>query len=149
MNFGASQSAYFFDCYLRLSRFTKPEGSNVADPNSELVMFNVRLFNGSHRGGGLLFRDDGMLYLSIGDQFRYTTAQNIEDNFEGGVIRIDVDQQGGSTSHAPRRLMGVDAGFADEWTGVGYYIPNDNPFQDTGGGCSRNFGPSAIGLRTG
>ncbi len=138
-SYPTASTSGFFNCYLRLSRFTKPDGSSVADPNSEQVLFNVRLYNGSHRGGGLLFGDDGFLYLSIGDQFRYTTAQDISDNFEGGVIRIDVDQRGGTVSHPPRRRMGVHAGNSDETSGNGYFIPSDNPFLDGGGAVFEEF----------
>ena len=137
--FTAAQNAYFYDCYLRLSRFTRPDGWAVADPASELVLFNIELYNGSHRGGGMFFGSDGFLYCSIGDQFRFTTAQELTTNFEGGVIRIDVDRKGGSISHPPRRLMGVHAGSEGEWSGVGYYIPSDNPFLDPGGGVFEEF----------
>lgn len=136
---GVGYPGAFFDVYLRLSRFTIPDGSTQADPDSELAMINIRLFNGSHRGGGLLFGNDGFLYLSIGDQFRYRTAQNIATNFEGGVIRIDVDQRGGSISHPPRRKMGQHGGQPDEFSGVGYYIPNNNPWQNSEGAVFEEF----------
>ncbi|MFK7920565.1 MAG: PKD domain-containing protein [Bacteroidia bacterium] len=119
----------FFGSYLRLSRFTLDPSNYTIDPATEVRMFNIRQYNGTHRGGGMVFGDDGYLYLTIGDQARYTGALNIVDNFEGGVVRLDVDQQGGSVSHAPRRKMGVETGLSDEFTGVGYYVPNSNPWQ--------------------
>lgn len=125
--FACPQSEVFYGTYLRLSRFSVFNGALTLDPSSELKMINIRLFEESHRGGGLTFGNDGFLYLSIGDQSRYLTAQNIVDNFEGGVIRIDVNQNS-AVSHAPRRKMGVHTGFSDEFTGVGYFIPNDNPW---------------------
>ena len=128
----------FNNAYLRLSRFTLPNGSQTADPNSEQVMINIRLYNNTHRGGGMDFGPDGMLYLTIGEQNRKQTAQRITDNFEGGVIRIDVDQDP-AKSHAPRRFMGIDAGLSDETTGNGYWIPNDNPWLDVGGGLFEEF----------
>ena len=121
----------WYGSYLRLSRFTLNDGTLTANVSSEQIMINVRQYNGTHRGGGLVFGDDGFLYLTIGDQARYSGAQNLANNFEGGVIRIDVDQQGGSISHAPRRKMGVHTGYVDEYTGVGYYVPNDNPWLST------------------
>ena len=127
--FSCADNGNFFGSYLRLARYSVFDGTLTVDTNSELQLFNVRLFNGTHRGGGLHFGKDGFLYLAIGDQARRTTAQDIANNFEGGVIRIDVDQQGGSISHPPRRKMGVEVGESDEFTGVGYYIPNDNPWQ--------------------
>ena len=137
--FSCANNGNFFGSYLRVSRFTVNEGTYTANPNSEFVMINIRQFNGTHRGGGLHFGNDGFLYLAIGDQARRTTAQNIVDNFEGGVIRIDVDRRGGSISHAPRRKMGVHEGFSDEYTGVGYYIPNSNPWQDSNNGLFEEF----------
>lgn len=128
----------FFGTYLRLARYDLDPVTLVADPQSELQMFNVRLYNGSHRGGGLTFGGDGMLYLSIGDQFRYETAQDIAGNFEGGIIRIDVDMDP-TLSHPPRRFMGTDVGEDDEFTGVGYFIPNDNPFLDEDGAVFEEF----------
>ena len=129
----------FFGFYLRLSRFKVDTTTNTIDPASELALFNVRLYFQSHRGSGLVFGDDGFLYLTIGDQFRYDTAQDLENTFEGGTLRIDVDEQGGSISHAPIRKMGIDTGEADEWSGVGYMIPDDNPFLDPTGGLFEEF----------
>ncbi|QDV10020.1 Soluble aldose sugar dehydrogenase YliI precursor [Planctomycetes bacterium Poly30] len=120
----------FFNCFLRISRFTVPTGTNQADPNSELVMMQHRLYNGSHRSGHLAFGPDGFLYVPIGDQFRYETAQDIVNNLEGGIHRIDVDMDP-ARSHAPRRTLPLS--YSDEWSGVGYWIPNDNPFLDPTG----------------
>jgi len=69
----------FFNTYLRLSRFEVFGVGLVADPSTEQVLLNIRLYNDSHRGGGLAFRSDGNLYVTIGDQFRYDTAQDIVD----------------------------------------------------------------------
>ena len=129
----------WYGSYLRLSRFTVNDGTLTASPGSEQIMINVRQYNGTHRGGGLVFGDDGFLYLTIGDQARYSGAQNLVNNFEGGVIRLDVDQKGGSISHAPRRKMGVHTGNVDEYTGVGYYVPNDNPWLSTSSGLFEEF----------
>ncbi len=133
----------FFNTYLRLSRFETVQGSNVGDPSSEQVLLNIRLFNGSHRGGGMAFRDDGYLYLTIGDQFRYTTAQDIEDTLEGGTFRFAVDVTDNpdgtwtcpSGSHLPRRIFDT----ADEISGQHYCIPDDNPFLDPGGGVFEEY----------
>jgi glucose/arabinose dehydrogenase/mono/diheme cytochrome c family protein len=127
--FSCAHNGNFFGAYLRLARYTVTEGTLSVDKNSEVQLFNIRAYNGTHRGGGLHFGKDGFLYLAIGDQARRTTAQNLASNFEGGVIRLDVDQKGGNISHPPRRKMGAEVGENDEFTGVGYYIPNDNPWQ--------------------
>ncbi|MEM6320098.1 MAG: PQQ-dependent sugar dehydrogenase [Bacteroidota bacterium] len=126
--FSCANNGNFFGAYLRLARYTVNEGTLTVNKNTEVQLFNIRAFNGTHRGGGLNFGKDGFLYLAIGDQARRTTAQDIVTNFEGGVIRIDVDKKGGSISHPPRRKMGTHVGESDEFTGNDYYIPNDNPW---------------------
>ncbi len=128
----------FFGTYLRLSRFDLDPATYVADPASELIMLNLRLYNGSHRGGGMVFGDDGYLYVTIGDQFRYETAQDLEMTLEGGVMRLDVDANL-ATGHVPRRRFPDDAGEPDEVSGVGYTIPNDNPFLDVSGGIFEEY----------
>ncbi|MEO1214141.1 MAG: PA14 domain-containing protein [Bacteroidota bacterium] len=143
--FTCFENAVWYGSYLRLSRFTVTDGTYSADPSTEQVMLNIRQLNGSHRGGGLLFGNDGFLYLTIGDQARFDGAQNIIDNFEGGAIRIDVDKQGGQISHPPKRKLGEHAGSLDEISGVGYYVPNDNPWIEADSSIFEEF--YAIGLR--
>ena len=119
--------------YIRLSRFS---GTAQGDPNSEFVLIEQRLGPTLHRGGGLIFGKDGFLYLSIGDLGWPQESQNITNRFVGGVLRIDVDQQGGSISHPPRRRL-EDVG--EGTSGNGYYIPNDNPFLDSSGGLFEEY----------
>ncbi len=136
--FTCPDNAKYYGTYLRLSRFEVDLNSLTINKNTERQMFNIRLYNETHRGGGMVFGNDGFLYLTIGDQARNLTSQDISDNFEGGVIRIDVDRNT-QTSHPVRRKMGEDTGNSDEFTGVGYYIPNDNPFQNTNGSIFEEF----------
>jgi uncharacterized repeat protein (TIGR03806 family) len=126
-NYRRDYAEGFFGVYLRLSRFNVPDGSLAADKSSESVMLHLRLYNGSHRGGDIAFGPDGFLYVPVGDQFRYDTAQRIDDNLEGGVLRLDVDRNA-SRSHAPRRALPL--AYAEEISGRNYWIPNDNPFLD-------------------
>ncbi|MDF1837811.1 MAG: PQQ-dependent sugar dehydrogenase [Planctomycetota bacterium] len=126
----------FFNVYLRVSRFTVPSGTGQADPNSELVMLQYRMYNGSHRSGDLAFGPDGFLYIPIGDQFRYETAQDIVNNLDGGIHRVDVNMDP-ARSHAPVRTLPL--GNSDEWSGVGYWIPNDNPFVDPSGAVFEEY----------
>ena len=119
--------------YLRLSRFS---GTSTGDAGSELVMFEQELGPTLHRGGGLLFGNDGFLYVAIGDLGYMEQAQNIDEMLAGGILRIDVDMKGGAISHPPRRtLSDVGKGFS----GVGYYIPSNNPFLDTNGGLFEEY----------
>ncbi len=147
----------YFGAYLRLSRFSvvdgSPVGHPVVDPDSEFVMLNIRLYNSSHYGGGMAFGNpltmgDDYLYLTIGDQFRYTTAQDIAQTLEGGTFRLDVniiENKDASWScrgsnHKPIRtfpvpeLVGTGVAplmgehFTDEVSGQRYCIPHDNPW---------------------
>ena len=142
---GSANSTYYYlyytttrdgSDYVRLSRFS---GS---DTGSELVMFEQVLGEMVHRGGAMLFGDDGFLYVTLGDMGWMESSQSVSDRLSGGVLRIDVNQQGGNVSHPPRRsLADVGQGFS----GVGYYIPNDNPFLDEAGGVFEEY--YAIGSR--
>lgn len=78
----------FFDCYLRLSRFDVPAGTWAIDPQSEVRMLDLRLHNTTHRGGNITFWSDGFLYVPVGDQVRELHAQSIDDNLEGGILRL-------------------------------------------------------------
>ena len=133
---GSPNAAYFYVFYTaivdevhyqRLSRFS---GTATGDPSSELIMFEQELGPTLHRGGGLLFGEDGFLYVAIGDLGYMEQSQNIDEMLAGGILRIDVDMQGGSVSHAPRRTLS-DVGLGV--SGIGYYIPNDNPFLNENG----------------
>jgi uncharacterized repeat protein (TIGR03806 family) len=155
-NLGACDDSYprdrqggFFGVYLRLSRFERDPSTGRGDPSSEQVLLNFRLEGGVHRGGGLDFDADGILFLSIGDQTDGDSAQSTEDNFNGSVLRIDVNviDTGDGTwtcpsgSHMPRRTL---SGLG-EVSGLYYCIPNDNPWLDPGGGLLEEY--CAVGLR--
>jgi uncharacterized repeat protein (TIGR03806 family) len=138
--------------YNRLSRFTVPDGSLVADPNSELVLINQFDRDVWHNGGGICFGADGFLYLTNGDEGAmadvFDNAQRINRGLFSGVLRIDVDQNP-SRSHPIRRqpqdAAAPPAGWPHSSTG-NYYIPNDNPWLDPNGGNLEEFW--AIGIRS-
>ena len=95
---------------LIVSRFTVSlDKLNVFDPLSELNILTIPLTTPWHRGGQLLFKDDGYLYVHIGEANR--GGENL-NNFYGKVLRLNVDQ----TS-----------------TGLNYTIPVDNPLYDLPG----------------
>ena len=138
--------------YNRLSRLTVPDGSLVADPNSELVLINQFDRDVWHNGGGICFGADGFLYLSNGDEGAladvFDNAQRINRGLFSGVLRIDVDQNA-SRSHPIRRqpqdAAAPPAGWPHSST-ANYYIPNDNPWLDPNGGNLEEFW--AIGVRS-
>ncbi|MEM6806043.1 MAG: PQQ-dependent sugar dehydrogenase, partial [Bacteroidota bacterium] len=120
--------ALFDGSYLVLRRYEVIDGTLTVDLTKTLDMIKIRLYNSTHRGGGMLFGNDGMLYVIIGDQAQHETAQEMEMSFDGGTLRLDVDMDP-TRSHAPTYLMPKDLPRApDETSGQGYFIPNDNPF---------------------
>lgn len=120
-------SEEYWGNFLILARYEiNPSTMNVQE-SSEQVLLKLRMYGTTHRGGGLLFGDDGFLYLTTGDQTAFKKAQDITNNLDGGVLRLDVDRDS-AKSHPPVRTMPADHGFSDEITGSGYFIPNDNPF---------------------
>jgi glucose/arabinose dehydrogenase len=145
---------YQSPCYDRLSRFTVPDGSSVADPNSEYVLINQFDRDLWHNGGAMFFGQDGYLYVTNGDEGgennQYGMSQTTHIGLFGGVLRIDVNENP-ATSHPIRRQplpdpgATVPAGWPPTYT-QGYYIPNDNPFVDPTGGTLEEF--YAIGLRS-
>ncbi len=120
-------SEEYWGNFLILARYEMNPTTLTMQPSSEQVMLKLRMYGTTHRGGGLLFGDDGFLYLTTGDQTAFKKSQDIHNNLDGGVLRFDVDQDS-NKSHPPVRTMPDDHGYFDEITGVGYYIPNDNPF---------------------
>lgn len=120
-------SEEYWGNFLVLSRHQMNPNTMQVDSSSEQVMLKIRMYGTTHRGGGLLFGDDGFLYLTTGDQTAFKKSQDILNNLDGGVLRFDVDKDA-QKSHVPVRTMPQDHGFSDEITGVGYWIPNGNPF---------------------
>lgn len=146
-------NAGFFGFYQRLSRFTvdlrNPQNPTI-DKNTELVMMQFSFAGVSHRGSGMAFGPDGFLYLASGDNFYGATAQRIDRGLWGGILRLDVDQDR-SRSHPPIRLLQdhIDRNWNPEavrqFSGVGYLIPNDNPFNQADGSVYEEY--YAIGHR--
>ncbi|MRI00429.1 T9SS type A sorting domain-containing protein [Kriegella sp. EG-1] len=120
-------SEEYWGNFLILARYEANPNTLSVQPSSEQIMLKLRMYGTTHRGGGLLFGDDGFLYLTTGDQTAFKKAQDINNNLDGGVLRLDVDKNT-TKSHAPIRTMPDDHGYSDEITGIGYWIPNDNPF---------------------
>ena len=139
--------------FMRLSRFTMNASHTWADPASEFVLIQQYDRQNWHNGGDMFFGPDGFLYIAVGDEGgandQYNRTQSISDWFFGGVFRIDVDMQGGSVSHPIRRQPSNGANPPAGWPNSfsqGYYVPNDNPWQDPNGGVLEEFW--ALGTRS-
>ena len=124
--------ANFHGNYIHLDRFEINPSNMSFVANSRKRMMRRRMLNTTHRGGAMEFGDDGFLYIATGEQGRAVSAQNLSDNLDGGVLRIDVDMNS-NKSHPPIRIMPDNAGETDEFSGRFYWIPNDNPFLSASG----------------
>ena len=134
----------------RLSRFTIPDGSSVADPNSELVLVSQYCRHTWHNGGAVMFDSDGYLYWSSGDEGEGAalilfSAQRINRGLFGGVFRIDVDMNPARSHPIRRQPLSATADLPVSYS-ANYYIPNDNPWQDPAGGVLEEY--FALGFRS-
>jgi uncharacterized repeat protein (TIGR03806 family) len=141
----------YLNSFNRLSRFTLPDGATTIERASELVLINQFDEHASHNGGDMYFGADGFLYLTNGDEGAfnddYNNAQRLDGGLFSGVLRIDVDRD--ATRSHPIRRQPRGATPPPGWPGTysqGYFIPNDNPWLDPGGGILEEF--YAIGLRS-
>jgi len=117
----------FFGNFLFLRRLELNPETLEPIADSFFTMIKIRMYGTSHRGGGMVFGNDGLLYITTSDQTAWQKAQDISTNLDGGILRIDVNQDP-ARSNPPHRTIPEDFGFSDEFTGRGYGIPNDNPF---------------------
>ncbi|MCB0156578.1 MAG: PQQ-dependent sugar dehydrogenase [Caldilineaceae bacterium] len=102
----------------RLVRLTLDPVTGIADPASYTVILDDVLHSEWHNGGGLIFGDDGTLFIATGDAVRDELAQDLS-TLNGKVLRIRP-------------------------TADGYTIPSDNPFVDVPGARPEIY---AVGLR--
>ena len=108
-------NGYFYVNYIhgagsgstRISRFSVSADPNVADPQSEVVLWTTTQPGTNHNGGDLWFGPDGYLWFALGDGGGAGDPDNLAQNLmspHGKMLRIDV--HGGSP----------------------YAIPSDNPY---------------------
>lgn len=102
--------------------------ANLADPNSEIILFTIDEPQFNHNAGSVAFGPDGFLYFTLGDgggahdgladvppsHGPFGNGQNIETAL-GSILRIDVD------------------GAPEGQAALAYAIPPDNPFVDVDG----------------
>jgi len=128
------ENGYFYVCYTAadprrsvLSRFSlDQEDTDVADPQSEVIVMEVAQPFSNHDGGQLAFGPDGYLYIGLGDGGSAGDPQGNGQNLGtllGKILRIDVSGLSGPGD---------------------YEIPADNPFVDTAGARAEIW---AFGLR--
>ncbi|HXU79280.1 MAG TPA: PQQ-dependent sugar dehydrogenase, partial [Methylomirabilota bacterium] len=137
--------------YIRLSRFTVPDGQMVADPNSEVILVQQFDRQEFHDAGCLMFGQDGYLYFSIGDEGgandEYDVTQRLNERLLSGIFRVDVDRKP-SRSHTPIRQPfhhpALPAGWPESFT-TNYFVPNDNPFINPDGSVLEEY--YALGFR--
>ena len=109
--------------HYRVARFSvSAENPNLAIATNELPL--ITQFAGSESAicDDMTFGSDGFLYISVDDPFadqsgNINTAQRIDANLFGGVLRIDVDLQAGNLSPNPHPAVTTN-----------YAVPADNPF---------------------
>ncbi|HEV8541813.1 MAG TPA: PA14 domain-containing protein [Verrucomicrobiae bacterium] len=124
----------------RLERYTLDQ-NGVTIPGSATVFIDQVSETVWHNGGGMFFHPkNGFLYLTNGDDNRGVNDQRINYSLHSAIIRIDVDQRGGTISHPiPKQPLPAGSSTAN------YYIPNDNPFVGQPGVLEEFF---ALGLRS-
>jgi len=138
----------------RLSRFTYDANAKLIDPASEFILLQDYDPQGYHQGGGMFFDNQGFLNFTVGDGGGSSFLdfpdynQQIDKSLWSGLFRIDVDQNP-TTSHPVRKQPTEAPGkpnFLPETFSQGYFIPNDNPWQDESGNTMEEF--FALGLRS-
>ncbi len=119
-----ARPATFKPCHDRLSRFTVNLDGTI-DPASETPFIDQVSQSIWHNGGGMFFHpDNGFLYLTNGDDAQSTVnTQRLDRGLYSGVLRIDVDQIGGTVSK-PITRQPLPTGSVT----ANYFIPLDNPF---------------------
>ncbi|PYQ47490.1 MAG: glucose dehydrogenase, partial [Acidobacteria bacterium] len=96
-----AQNGFFFVYYndangdINIARYHVTADSNVADPNSALILKTIshRDFS-NHNGGQLAFGADGYLYAGTGDGGSGGDPSNNAQNLQvllGKILRLDVD----------------------------------------------------------
>ncbi len=105
----------------RVSRFNLHAGSTTDIIQSETPLLTLnRESSGFHNGGSVEFGPDGFLYIALGEGIHLKERSQAK-TLRQGIIRVDVDMQGGEISH-PIRKNPING------KSENYYIPNDNPF---------------------
>jgi glucose/arabinose dehydrogenase len=96
----------------RVSRFRVTEEPNVADPDSEEILYTVVQPASNHNAGDLDFGPDGYLYIPLGDggsgNDPWNNGQDLVASALGDIVRLDVSGETGYT--VPESNPWVNAG---------------------------------------
>ena len=102
----------------RVSRFQVTADPNVADPNSEEILYTWPQPFSNHNGGDLEFGPDGYLYVGFGDGGSggdpNNHAQSLDDPL-GDMIRIDVSGASGYTVPPDNPWVGAQDTLPEIW----------------------------------
>lgn len=102
----------------RVSRFTVTADPNIADPETEEILFTWAQPYTNHNGGDLDFGPDGMLYIGLGDGGSGNDpeghAQDLTDPL-GDILRIDVSGETGYAVPTDNPFVGVSTALPEIW----------------------------------
>ncbi len=122
-----------------LNRYDLSQPTPQARAASMLPLIEqARENDGYHNAGMVGFGPDGMLYLSLGEMGMLNCHQRIDCSLVGGILRLDVDNRGGTISRPILRQP--EHGHTQN-----YMIPLDNPWAATGAAALGEY--YAMGLR--
>lgn len=150
----------------RVSRFRVTEAPNVADPDSEEILYTVVQPASNHNAGDLDFGPDGYLYIPLGDggsgNDPWNSGQDLVASALGDIVRLDVSGETGYTIPATNPWVnagndtlpeiwasglrnpfrfGFDALTGDLWIGdVGQGQREEIDFWPAGDNSGPNFG---------
>ncbi|MFQ5412838.1 MAG: PQQ-dependent sugar dehydrogenase [Phycisphaerae bacterium] len=107
-----------------LSEFSVSAGDpNVADPSSEIVLFEVDEPQFNHNSGKVAFGPDGLLYFTLGD------GGGANDSLDDPNLPHGPNGNGQNTFTALGSILRIDVDSPPD-PGLPFAIPPDNPFAD-------------------
>ena len=104
-----SNNGYFFVYYTnttgdtQVARYTvDASDSNIADPNTAVLIIGADQPYSNHNGGCIQFGADGFLYVGLGDGGSGGDPGNRSQNLQtllGKILRIDIDNTNGTNNY--------------------------------------------------